>query len=296
MSSFGAPNDANHFFWLASYPKSGNTWFRLFLTSLLSDTDQAFDANSVEHGQHINRRDVLDELIGFDSADLSFAELNNIRNGCLKWVNQHSNSNVYQKTHAAYTYNQKKCPTLGAQSEGVSGALCFIRNPLDVCISYAHHINSSIDYSIKIMGNTLQKSQPLHTKSFIPEDISSWSANVNSWKNSPDIAVLFIRYEDMLNDPVKTFSRACQFLKIEAGLDRIQIALENCSFQSLKTQEAQQPFIEKPLTSKCFFRKGVAGDWQDTLNSEQISQIIDHHGSTMKQFGYIDEQGMPKVS
>ena len=36
--------------WLASYPKSGNTWTRAFLTAYLGDEDQAVDINDLEGG------------------------------------------------------------------------------------------------------------------------------------------------------------------------------------------------------------------------------------------------------
>ncbi|RBP49933.1 sulfotransferase domain-containing protein [Arenicella xantha] len=296
MSSGNVKNGSHDFFWLASYPKSGNTWFRIFLTSLFNGENTPLDINSLGHGQVPNLRRILDELNGFDSVDLSFDELNCIRTEGLRWLSQTNQSNVYYKTHAAYTYNQNNRPVLGGRCDGIAGALYFIRNPLDVCISYAHHAGVSVDKSIEVLANGELKSQSLHGNIHIPEDVLCWSQNVKSWLSTEDLAVTVIRYEDMLVEPMTTFSKACEFLNIDTDSKQIQRALVSCSFENLQKQEQVSAFVEKPARSPNFFRKGIAGDWQNTLNTEQIDKIVDRHGSMMKQFGYLTEHGVPKVS
>jgi len=295
MSNNHTRISSKHFFWLASYPKSGNTWFRSFLTSLLSDADQALDINNLGHAQIPNFRQHLDELNGFDSADLSFNELNCIRPEGLNWFCRRTDSNVYFKTHAAYTYNQNNHPILGSRNDGISGALYFVRNPLDVCISYAHHNVISIDKAIATMGNKQLKSHPDYTHMFIPEHVLSWSEHVNSWKDADDVPVMVVRYEDMLNSPFETFSKACQFLKLDTSDDNIRHALDSCHFEKLKKQEQESTFTERPFHAKSFFRKGIAGDWLKTLNTQQIERIVDQHGNTMDQLGYLNQDGSPKI-
>lgn len=289
-------NNSNNIFWLASYPKSGNTWFRIFLTCLLSNNETPLDINNIGYGQKPNRRQTFDEINGFSSTSLSIDEINQIRPTTLTWLNKTAEAKLYFKTHAAYTYNQDLTPVLGSTLNGVAGAIYFIRNPLDVCISYANQNNYSIDESINLMANNQHRSHCNNTGIFIPEDILSWSEHVNSWANTKDIPVTVIRYEDMLDQAMATFTNACHFLGLEVSTASIKQALANCQFDRLQALEKTTTnFSEKPKTSEKFFRKGIAGDWVQTLSAKQIDRVINTHFDVMQNFGYIDKNQNPKV-
>ncbi|MCI5132636.1 MAG: hypothetical protein D3904_14255, partial [Candidatus Electrothrix sp. EH2] len=64
-------------------------------------------------------------------------------------------------------------------------------------------------------------------------------------------------------------------------------------FALLKEQEEQGNFKERPANAPCFFRKGMAGDWQEQLTEEQVERIIRDHGEVMRRFGYLDATGQP---
>jgi len=264
----------NKIFWLASYPKSGNTWFRLFLTSLLNESDSSFDFNQLGYGQEPGKRKHFDELNGFSSTSLSLAEINQIRPATLSWFNHSVNEKQFFKTHSAYVYNEDRSPVLGSTQTGIAGAVYFVRNPLDVCISYAHHCNESIDDSIERMANKRMKSHKANKTCFIPEELGSWSENVSSWVNTQNIPVMVLRYEDMLANTFDTFSKACDFLKLEKDLTSIQNSINDCDFKKLQKLEQNTVFTEKPSVSESFFRKGVAGDWVNTLSSTQVERIV----------------------
>lgn len=288
-------NDTNNkLFWLASYPKSGNTWFRIFLNSLLNGSGQIVDINKLKYSQFTSDRYNFDEIIGFNSTDLSKNEIELIRSHSLNWLNLKAETDTYYKTHAAYTYNSNRVPVMGDQSTGIAGALYFVRNPLDVCISYAHHNAASIDETIEVMASKL-RSHGQNISAFIPEDVLSWSENVNSWSMTEEIDVKVIRFEDMLNHPITTFSAACAFFKLDVDSSAIQRTLEHCSFKNLQAIETDLEFREKPPRAKRFFRNGRSGEWQDTLSTDQIERIVKTHGETMKRFGYLDNNGNPTV-
>ena len=286
----------NKIFWLASYPKSGNTWFRIFLTDLLNTDQEALDLNSIGYGQELSDRKKFDELNGFNSTDLSPSEINKIRSAGLSWISRHAKSSQFFKTHSAYTYNNDASPVLGSTKTGVAGALYFIRNPLDVCISYANHFGISIDAAINVMENKGLKSHDGNRTSFIPEVIGSWSENVRSWESIQDLPVLIIRYEDMLASPLATFQKACDFLKLGKEANCIQKSINECRFENLQTFEKKGAFNEKPAQSESFFRKGVAGDWVNTLSDTQIKRIVSEHKEMMLRFSYLNSTGNPKVS
>ncbi len=294
MTSDKILGSSNKLFWLASYPKSGNTWFRIFLSNLVNSSD-AVDINNLSFGQYPVLRSMFDELNGFCSTDLSVGEIERIRPTGLSWLNLNSDSEQYFKTHAAFSYNDRDMPVLGSNASGIAGALYFVRNPLDVCISYAHHGGVSIDTSIEILANPDLKSHSLNSVHFLPEFVGSWSQHVESWVNADDLNVHVIRYEDMLNASIQTFTGACEFLRVTTDSHLIQESLGRCNFNSLQKIEEEIDFVEKPISAERFFRKGIAGDWQNTLSDKQVEKIVQLHAETMRKFGYLDERNNPKV-
>ena len=123
-------------FWLASYPKSGNTWFRVFLAHVLNQAEAPIDINHLNTGQIASSRPWLDEALGFDSASLTHDELDALRPLVYQWYHETIDKIGYHKIHDAYTYISHDAPLIPNQS--CLGAIYFIRNPLDVAISFAN--------------------------------------------------------------------------------------------------------------------------------------------------------------
>ena len=107
------------------------------------------------------------------------------------------------------------------------------------------------------------------------------------------ICVMCLRYEDMHLSPLITFKKAMQFLNLDISDQAILTAINHARFETLQDQESQQSFKEKSFAQKIFFRKGIMGDWEKTLNPFQIKKIIEHHKEVMFEYGYIDEQNQP---
>ncbi|PJA32246.1 MAG: sulfotransferase [Zetaproteobacteria bacterium CG_4_9_14_3_um_filter_53_7] len=281
-------------FWLASYPKSGNTWTRAFIANLRhEEPNEEVDINTLHTGAIASCRGWIDEVLGFDSADLSHDEIDLLRPAIYRWHAREANDGGYHKVHDAYTYLPNGEALIPA--EATAGALYIMRNPLDVAISFAHHSNCSIDQSIENMGtpdftfcgNTRRMTNQLRQK------LLSWSAHVESWADASEINRLVVRYEDMRNDSLATFTRMCSFLGLPDDEYSVQIALDNCAFDKLQQQEKEKGFSEKAPHHESFFRKGKVGDWQETLTPEQIDRIVNDHHTVMKRFGYLDGSGNP---
>ena len=86
----------DHSYWyLASYPKSGNTWCRIFIAELLrlAGDDPGGELNlnkDLETGAIASSRLWLDDQLGINSCDLSFSELDPLRGraGASAWLLQ----------------------------------------------------------------------------------------------------------------------------------------------------------------------------------------------------------------
>ena len=330
-------------FWLSSYPKSGNTWFRIVLANALNQSQQALNINQINITRHASDRDLFVEALGFNSYLLSEDELLQLRPIVYKWYSQKKMGVQYFKLHDAYIYIKVAKPASGQQHqitiqdpssaptpsrgqalrapspplrgegdiekgsyseeqtplvpyEGSLGALYFIRNPLDIAISFAHHSNISIDQCIDLMCD--KEAKMFGNTGFLGMQVQqyllSWSQHVQSWTsmNSP-IRVMCLRYEDMHLSPLITFKKGMQFLNLDISDQSILTAIHHASFEKLQHQESEQSFREKPFVQNKFFRKGIIGDWEQTLNPFQIKKIIEHHKEVMFEYGYIDEHNKP---
>ena len=123
----------------------------------------------------------------------------------------------------------------------------------------------------------------------------SWSMHVSSWINEKNLNVLVLRYEDMKLKPYETFTRAVHFLQLDVTPSAINQAIDYAHIDALQQQEAVIGFKEKPAYVKQFFRKGIVGDWKQTLSEQQIQKISRDHQEVMKTFGYLDTEGMPMI-
>lgn len=292
-------SSAKGIYWLASYPKSGNTWFRTFLKNLLENGEAPVSINelTLEHGNGIgSSRAWIDEVLGFDSADLYQSEIDSLRPHVYNWTASQESKSSYHKIHDA-CWQLASGEWLVSQT-ATAGALYFVRNPLDIAISYANHCQSSIDKAIQRMGESehcLNKNRHRKLKNQTEQRLLSWSEHVASWVDNPDIDTCVIRYEDMKHQAQTTFTQAATYLQLPTAPDRIAKAIRFSDFGVLQAQEKQDTFKERPPNTESFFRKGITGDWQQTLTTVQIERIISDHHIMMQRFGYLDLNGNPQV-
>jgi len=279
----------NGIFWLASYPKSGNTWMRVFLTNYWRDSDIPADINELERTPIASAREIFEDQTGVCTSELSLDEIDGLRPAVYRRVAQQTQEPLFCKIHDAYTRLPGGTPMF--PPDAARGAVYIIRNPLDVAVSYANHNNCSVAHSVEMMcddshvlcGNT--RSQPNQLR----QRLLSWSSHVRSWVETPEMPVHVTRYEDMKDDPEKAFTEVVRFIGGEMDRRRICKAIEFASFENLKNQEQEHGFREKMALSPTFFRKGVVGSWRESLTDEQKALIVTQHRDVMRNFGYLTE-------
>ncbi|CAA0108015.1 Uncharacterised protein [BD1-7 clade bacterium] len=277
--------------WLASYPKSGNTWFRMFLNALLNP-DKSLDINELDEAKTIaSSRAWFDRVIGYDSADLTDTEIDRLRPRVYEFAAEHYESVQFHKIHDAYTFNDQGEPLVSASAS--LGAIYIVRNPFDVCVSYAHHKGQNdVSKVLSLMTDGIQEDPFVPKKkqqSQLRQKLLTWGEHVESWADAKEVPCCVIRYEDMQSKPLETFGKALQFAGIEATDQDILTALEKCNFARLQQQEDQGDFKERPHKSKKFFRQGKVGSWRDELPESMVLPFIEKHQDTMRKFDYLDE-------
>ena len=272
-------------YWLASYLKSGNTWFRAFLSNLRGGGTAPADINALDREAIAAARGWLDEVLGFDTADLPPGDVELLRPHVYRW-SRHSPGIAYHKIHDAYTWTAAGEPLVSR--EGTLGAIYLIRNPLDVAVSLAHHWQCSIDQTIDRMGSpdTMLALGRTGMAAQVRQRLLTWSGHVGSWVEAPGLRCEVVRYEDMLTDPLPTFTRAAAFLGLPTDPEHVARAIRFSEFRELARQEAQHGFEERRPGMDRFFRHGRRDGWQGILTRNQVARLLADHGRTMRRFGY----------
>lgn len=273
--------------WLASYPKSGNTWFRVFLSNLLGEQDKPADINELHRTPIASARGIFDDEVGIEASDLTPDEIDRLRPEVYEKLASDADETLFMKVHDAYTLVDDNVPLF--PNSATQGAIYIIRNPLDVAVSFAHHSGWDYDRTISEMADEkaafCSKTRSLHNQ--LRQKLLTWSEHVLSWTKQTAFPVCVLRYEDMKQRPAETFGRAVRFAGLDYTEKQIEKALSMCTFEELQRQEREKGFQEKSPASDMFFRKGEVGSWRNELNSKQAEQIIEDHRGVMTRFGYL---------
>jgi hypothetical protein len=272
--------------WLASYPKSGNTWTRAFLSNLaaiMGGEREELDVNSINRftiGE--NFMQFYEQRLGFKPTEKHRKEIAALRHEVQQWIADRFEGLVFVKTHNGLIIDQGRSIINFAVT---SGAVYIVRNPLDVAISLAHHLGTTIDEAIETMASPHTET-PTNDKR-VYEIWGSWSRHVESWTRKPHPAIYIMRYEDMLSAPAKSFGGLASHLLLYPTPDQLTSAIERSSFTNLRSQEEKGGFLEKSEKADRFFREGRAGQWKEVLSAKQIERIVNDHGIQMERFGYL---------
>ncbi|UIP06153.1 sulfotransferase domain-containing protein [Erythrobacter sp. SDW2] len=282
--------------WLASYPKSGNTWLRLVLSHLMREPAQETSLNDIAGGTIATDRMWIDRALGFPTSELLPDEILDLRPAVYRWTADKAERAQFHKIHDACLSagGGGWLPSVEASGPGVY----LVRNPLDVAVSFASHLGRTIDKTITAMeppGMEMGRSPQGGITVHLPHVLPGWSDHVVSWIDNPHFDMLLVRYEDMLAQPAEWFGRIARHLMLDAAESDVAQAIEQTRFERLQEQEAQEPFKEKPLAAERFFRKGIAGDWQQSLSPAQVERIVATHRPMMERLGYCDGNGKPQV-
>ena len=281
-------------YWLASYPKSGNTWTRILLTNYLRNAGEPADINSLDGGPIASARQVFDDHVGIEASDLTQDEIERYRPFVYEQMSAQATEPLYLKVHDAFTYTRYGYPLISKTA--TAGVIYLLRNPLDVAVSFAHHSASTVERTVRKMGEPdfafVDNPQRLHNQ--LRQRLLTWSGHVTSWVDEPGLRVLAVRYEDMQADTAAVLTAIARFCGLDDDPARIARAVDFSRFERVRKQEAEQGFGEKMPGVESFFRKGMVGSWREELTPEWVDKLIADHGEVMRRFGYLGEGGEPR--
>ena len=273
--------------WLSSYPKSGNTWVRLFLDNLLSP-DKEFNINHNLIGQFPLRNHFLNLSDNINDQD-EFAK------NCVKAQQKLNLDNSLKifKTHNAF-WNWGGGEHTFTNEENTLGVIYIVRDPRNIITSVLNYFHKKNYYEAlkfmkenKVLGGD-------EAEIGLPTIIGSWSNHYKSWKKFKK-NFLIIKYENLLKDPLTEFSKIINYLETITDLrferKNVLKAIEECKFDNMSKQENEFGFNDnskrnKELNKK-FFNLGPNNKWQNILDSEILQEIEKVFKTEMEELGYL---------
>ena len=278
--------------WLASYPKSGNTWLRAFIANYLRDGDAPVPINELYYFNFGDDVALYYEwMTGRPKDSFTEQELWALRPQVHRYLASLTRETTLVKTHHVAGVRDDGTPII--TPDVTDGAIYVLRNPMDVVVSLAHHYQLDMESAVTRIctPNDIIPGVPGEK---LPQLIGSWHQHVRSWTRAPGLQPHVMRYEDMLTKPSPTFRELVKFLGAPLTAKRLQKAIRFASFDTLNKQERESGFNEaRPDDASRFFREGRTGQWRDLLTQDQVKRMIEAHGETMRAFGYLDKKGRP---
>jgi hypothetical protein len=282
--------------WLASYPKSGNTWVRSFISSLIFTNNGDADFNAMQKISQYPRRSHFTSLLE------NLEDLNSLSQNWIpsqKLINLDKKIRFFKTHHVMCNFGKNSFTNY----ENTFGVIQIVRDPRNVITSLLNFFNKTnydeakqfIFDEKKIIGINLAKPNQEKLKdNNIITLISSWKTHYNSWKNFKK-NYLLIKYENLINEPNREFGKIRHYLETNLDLhfsdEKFNYAMEANSFLNLKKIENTKGFSENSIMTSSkkvnFFNLGPENDYNNFLDKKTKASIENVFFNEMKELNYI---------
>lgn len=271
--------------WLASYPKSGNTWTRIFLANYLMNADRPVPINQVHRfgmGDSIAKsyHMVAGRRIDVNDYRLTLS----LRERVLSAIVANKADINFVKTH---NVNDAAFGVPLIPEKFTRSAIYIIRNPLDMLLSFSRHYGLSHEETVAAIMSPDHSNAADETT--VTQFLGPWSGHVQSWTARLPYPVLTVRYEDMLEKPQESFGAMLEHIGMPVDPARLEKAIRFSSFDELSSQEKKGGFVESSPKNERFFSRGNSGQWRTELAPKLVKQVKRDHRKVMKKYGYLDD-------
>ena len=283
--------------WIASYPKSGNTWIRSLLSSYLFSKDGKFSFKLLKNIEQFSSKDFLSDKLKSSNYQAIISK---------NWIPSQKIINRDKKIHILKTHNAL-CSINGnnfTDSFNTTAVIYIVRDPRNLITALSHHYELSLDEAFSFLTNkrkiifpsNIENNEKNIKKSEDFNFLGDWSTHYQSWKNINFCPIKIIKYEDCLIDAQKVFVSTLnflsKFLKFEYDKKKINSALISTSFKNLSQMENKEGFHESATSSKTmkkikFFNLGKKNNWKSLLDKKIVKKIESRFKNEMSELGYL---------
>jgi len=282
--------------WIASYPKSGNTWVRFFILSILFGNKNRIDLN------HLKKIEQFPIKSQFENIGLHSKNLENLKEISKNWINAQKKINLsnkiqFYKTHNLLCQVEKNSFT---DYKNTLGVIYIVRDPRNIITSLKNHYQKESYEDVKkfMFDETSVISSPKNSeiKDYpLPQIIGSWKTHYKLWKTMKK-NYLLIKYENLINHPESEFKKISKFLeknlKSKFNNEDLDRAISASSFDKLESLEKESGFLEsitdnKTGKKKKFFYLGPKNNWNYLLDRKIVDDINIKFETEMKELGYL---------
>ncbi len=290
---------SKHIFWIASYPKSGNTLLRAIISSLFFSKDGYFDFKILKHTTQFEMRKRLDVINEINKND--FLKIGDLKILSKYWQLLQSKKNLNINKGFGFVKSHSNLVSLFnnwfTTPELTAGYIYIIRDPRDVAISWSKHSGLTLDKSIDFMIDYKSCIEWSRSNSILPENIipktylGSWNEHVLAWtENDFQVPHLILKYEDLVYKKEESINNIIDFFKNSYQIsfnnlnNKISNIITSTNFENLKSLEEKKGFEE--ASQGRFFRKGEKNQWKKTLDNIQIKKIEEKFKDFMNKYDY----------
>ena len=280
-------------FWIASYPKSGNTWLRTLISAYYYSNDGIFNQKLINNiGQFPEKK----HFEGFDYLPQLTIDTTRFWIKAQEKINKDKKIRFF-KTHNVFgSINDRKF----TDKNNSIGCIYIVRDPRNVITSLTNHYE--LDYS-QALTWMLDPKKYIYDFEKVKEFsdfqfISSWENNYKAWKSQKEFPLLVVRYEDLLDKTYAVFTDVIKFINEitkngqSINKSKIKNSINSTSFHKLKENEKKYGFSESIKSRKNdkqipFFNLGPENNWKKILNPEFQIKLNKIFEKNLKELGYI---------
>ena len=278
--------------WLASYPKSGNTWVRSMIAALIHSNDGVFNFELLKNIQQFPEKkffkDIINDFSNFDEIKQNWIEAQ-------ERINLNNKINLFKTHQGKYTVGEHNF----TNNDNTLGVIYVVRDPRNLIKSISNHFTLDLEKSYhfltssEIIGNGKSWSE---RQDGMYNLLGSWNDHYRSWTRIKD-NLLLVKYENLILDPKNELLKIIKFLKqfinFETNENKNNKILETTSFENLKSMENKGLFKENVLNKETkskvdFFHLGPGNNWQNLLDKKMAEDIEKKFKNEMKELEYID--------